>query len=57
MGSTLGVNLFKIIKSYGQIDIVIQLLFLFFLGFIGFSMAFESARTTIKNYKTTSYTI
>ena len=54
LGSTLGVNLFKILKSYGQIDIVIQLLFLFFLGFIGFSMAFESARTTIKNYKTTS---
>ncbi len=54
LGSTLGVNLFKILKSYGQIDIVIQLLFLIFLGFIGFSMAFESARTTIKNYKTTS---
>ena len=54
LGSTLGVNLFKVLKSYGQIDIVIQLLFLIFLGFIGFSMAFESARTTIKNYKTTS---
>ena len=34
-----------------QIDLVIQLLFLFFLGFIGFSMAFESARTTIKHYR------
>ena len=54
LGSTLGVNLFKVLKSYGQIDIVIQLLFLIFLGFIGFSMAFESARTTIKNYQTTS---
>ena len=54
LGSTLGVNLFKILKSYGQIDIVIQLLFVVFLGFIGFSMAFESARTTIKKYKTTS---
>jgi len=54
LGSTLGVNLFKVLKSYGQIDIVIQLLFVIFLGFIGFSMAFESARTTIKNYKTTS---
>jgi len=54
LGSTLGVNLFKVLKNYGQIDIVIQLLFLIFLGFIGFSMAFESARTTIKNYKTTS---
>ena len=49
LGSTVGVNLFKILKTYGQIDIVIQFLFLIFLGFIGFSMAFESARTTIKN--------
>jgi uncharacterized membrane protein YfcA len=54
IGSTLGVNLFKILNSYGQIDIVIQFLFLVFLGFIGISMAFESAKTTIKNYRTTS---
>ena len=47
-------HLFKLLKTYGQIDIVIQFLFLIFLGFIGFSMAFESARTTIKKYKTTS---
>jgi len=54
VGSTLGVNLFKLLKTYGQIDIVIQFLFLIFLGFIGVSMAFESAKTTIKNYRTTS---
>ena len=54
VGSTVGVNLFKILKTYGQIDIVIQFLFLIFLGFIGVSMAFESAKTTIKNYRTTS---
>ncbi len=54
VGSTLGVNLFKILKTYGQIDIVIQSLFIIFLGFIGISMAFESAKTTIKNYRTTS---
>tara|TARA_Y100000590_G_scaffold61047_1_gene65173 strand:+ start:370 stop:1284 length:915 start_codon:yes stop_codon:yes gene_type:complete len=54
VGSTLGVNLFKLLKTYGQIDIVIQFLFLIFLGFIGMSMAFESAKTTIKNYRTTS---
>ena len=53
-GSTVGVNLFKLLKIYGQIDIVIQFLFLIFLGFIGMSMAFESAKTTIKNYRTTS---
>jgi len=54
IGSTLGVNLFKLLKTYGQIDIVIQFLFIIFLGFIGISMAFESAKTTIKNYRTTS---
>ena len=54
VGSTIGVNIFKILRSYGQIDIVIQILFVLFLGIIGFSMAFESARTTIKSYRTTS---
>ena len=54
IGSTIGVNIFKILRSYGQIDIVIQILFILFLGIIGFSMAFESARTTIKSYRTTS---
>ena len=54
VGSTVGVSLFKLLKTYGQIDIVIQFLFLIFLGFIGMSMAFESAKTTIKNYRTTS---
>ena len=54
IGSTLGVNLFKLLKTYGQIDIVIQFLFIIFLGFIGMSMAFESAKTSIKNYRTTS---
>jgi uncharacterized protein len=54
IGSTVGVNLFKLLKTYGQIDIVIQFLFIIFLGFIGMTMAFESAKTTIKNYRTTS---
>ena len=54
IGSTAGVNLFKILKGFGQIDIVIQMLFLIFLGFIGFSMVFESAKTTITKYRTTS---
>ena len=54
IGSTLGVNLFKILSAFGQIDIVIQMLFVIFLGFIGFTMAFESAKTTISKYRTTS---
>ena len=54
VGSTVGVNIFKILIGFGQIDLIIQLLFIFFLGLIGFSMLFESARTTIKKYRTTS---
>ena len=54
LGSTAGVNLFKLLNTFGQIDIVIQMLFLIFLGFIGFTMAFESAKTTISKYRTTS---
>lgn len=54
LGSTVGVNLFKILRGFGQIDVIIQFLFLFFLGLVGFSMLFESTRTTIKKYRTTS---
>ena len=54
IGSTVGVNIFKILKGFGQIDIVIQMLFIIFLGAIGLSMAFESVRTTIRKYRTTS---
>ena len=53
-GSTVGVNIFKILIGLGQIDLIIQILFIFFLGLVGFSMLFESARTTIKKYRTTS---
>ena len=35
-GSIVGVNLFKILREFGQIDVIIQFLFLIFLGLIGF---------------------
>ena len=54
VGSTIGVNIFKILINFGQIDLIIQMLFFIFLGFVGFSMLFESAKTTIRKYKTTS---
>ena len=53
-GSIVGVNLFKVLREFGQIDVIIQFLFLIFLGFIGLSMLFESAKTTIKKYRKTS---
>ncbi len=52
-GSTVGVNLFKVLRNYGQIDIVIQLLFIIFLTLIGLSMLFESVKT-YRKYRTTS---
>ena len=53
IGSTAGVNLFKILRGYGQIDIVIKILFIIFLSVIGLTMLFESART-YRKYRTTS---
>ena len=45
LGSTLGVWLFKLLRNIGQIDLVIKLAFVVFLGIIGSLMAFESLRT------------
>ncbi len=45
VGSTLGVRLFAYLKSLGQIDLVIALLYVVFLGSIGASMALESYRS------------
>ncbi len=44
LGSTLGVWLFKLLREIGQIDLVIKLAFVIFLGIIGGLMAFESLR-------------
>lgn len=42
IGSTFGVWLFTILKSLGQIDLVIKLSYVIFLGIIGFLMLIES---------------
>ena len=44
-GSTLGVMLFSFLRGVGQIDLVISLCYVVFLGIIGALMLFESART------------
>ncbi len=44
LGSTLGVALFAWLKSEGQIDLVISLTYVLFLGTIGVLMAMESFR-------------
>ncbi len=44
-GSTLGVGLFKVLRGLGQIDLVISLCYVIFLGIIGALMLVESLRT------------
>ena len=44
IGSTLGVWLFSELRDLGQIDLVIQLSYVVFLGIIGFLMLIESLR-------------
>ena len=48
VGSTLGVWLFTLLRGLGQIDLVIRLSFVVFLGIIGFLMFVESARAILR---------
>ena len=45
VGSTLGVFLFKVLRGLGQIDLVISLSYVIFLGIIGTLMLIEGVRT------------
>lgn len=48
-GSSIGVWIFSILKDSGQIDLVISLSYVIFLGSIGALMATESIRLILKN--------
>ena len=48
-GSSLGVILFKYLQNLGQLDLVIKLSYVIFLGIIGFLMLWESSRTIIRS--------
>ena len=48
IGSSLGVALFSFLRSIGQIDLVIRLSYVVFLGIIGSLMLTESVRTMIR---------
>ena len=45
LGSTVGVGLFSLLSHFGQVDLVIRLFYVFFLGFIGLLMFAESSRS------------
>ena len=51
IGSSLGVALFSFLQSIGQIDLVIQLSYVVFLGIIGSLMLTESVRTIMRSRK------
>ncbi len=48
-GSFVGVELFRFLRSIGQVDLVIQLSYVLFLGTVGLLMFIESLRTIIKS--------
>jgi uncharacterized membrane protein YfcA len=47
-GSSFGIVLFGWLKALGQVDLVISLTYVLFLGFIGLTMAIESIRTLMR---------
>jgi uncharacterized protein len=51
IGSTFGVWLFSILRSLGQIDLVIKLSYVVFLGIIGGLMFLESSRSILRSRK------
>ena len=55
VGSSLGVLLFALLEKIGQLDLVIKLSYVFFLGIIGILMLWESVRTYIRSQKTEFY--
>lgn len=53
LGSTLGVFVFKFLQTLGQIDLVIKLSYVIFLGIIGGLMMAESLRSLLRSRKKT----
>ncbi|MBY0406155.1 MAG: sulfite exporter TauE/SafE family protein [Rickettsiales bacterium] len=51
VGSSLGVALFRWLKQVGYIDVVINVVYVLFLGIIGAMMAAESIRSVLKMHK------
>lgn len=54
VGSTIGVAIFALLKAIGQIDLVISLTYVFFLGTIGTLMTLDSAKAVFLHKKNKS---
>ena len=47
VGSAIGVQLFRLLRESGQLDLIIAIAYVALLGFVGFVMMIESGRTII----------
>lgn len=55
-GSSVGVWLFTVLRNLGQVDLVIKLTYVFFLGAIGLLMFIESVNALVKSKRQTTPT-
>ncbi len=51
IGSGLGVQIFKTLRDLGQVELLVTICYVFFLGIIGSLMLWESIRTLIRSNK------
>ena len=49
IGSGIGVQIFKVLRDLGQVELLVTLCYVFFLGIIGSLMLWESIRALIRN--------
>lgn len=54
-GSTIGVSIFKMLQKTGQIDVVVGITYVVFLGGIGLLMIIENCKTLLKRRYTLSF--
>ena len=47
-GSIIGIVIFRFLRSLGQTDVFISIIYVIFLGFIGFAMAIDNIKTILK---------
>ncbi len=47
-GSIIGIVIFRFLQSLGQSDVFISIIYVIFLGFIGFAMAIDNIKTILK---------
>jgi uncharacterized membrane protein YfcA len=47
-GSVIGIIIFRLLQNLGQADVFISIIYVIFLGFIGFTMVIDNVRTILK---------